>query len=202
MRCVTTLKSTDGVGTGVSVGGASGVGVGAGGGVFAGTGVSVGVGTGVSVGSGVSVGFSVGVGTGVLVAVLVGTGVLVRVLVAVAVAGGRGVLVGVGVILAITWQPVRARARKTYKITLEVHRSVWSKSFIKILSSVVFGIRHASRFHGFNQPSNPYRDQVTGRAASHCIHPRKIEALNGRAGIWHPVDKSAGNIHSQCNSPL
>jgi hypothetical protein len=131
MRCVTTLKSTDGVGTGVSVGVSTGVGVGAGGGVFAGTGVSVGVGTGVSVGSGVSVGFSVGVGTGVLVAVLVGIGVLVRVLVAVAVAGGRGVLVGVGVIRAMTWQLVRARARKTYKITLEVHRSVWSKSFIR-----------------------------------------------------------------------
>jgi len=144
MRCVTTLKPTDGVGTGVSVGGASGVGVGTGGGVFAGTGVSVGVGTGVSVGRGVSVGFSVGVGTGVLVAVLVGTGVPVGVLVAVAVAGGRGVLVGVGVILAMTWQPVRARARKTYKITLEMHRSVWSKSFIRSfhLSFLAFVTHH------------------------------------------------------------
>jgi hypothetical protein len=98
---------------------------------LAGTGVSVGAGTGVSVGNGVSVGFGVGVGTGVLVAVLVGIGVPVGVLVAVAVAGGLGVLVGVGVILAMVWQPVKARARKTYQITLEVHRSVWSKSFIR-----------------------------------------------------------------------
>jgi hypothetical protein len=97
--------------------------------------VSVGVGTGMSVGSGVSVGFGVGVGAGVLVAVLVGIGVLVGVLVPVAVTGGRGVLVGVGVIPVIAWQPVRARARKTVQITL-VHWNVWSKSFIKVLSSV------------------------------------------------------------------
>jgi hypothetical protein len=122
MRCVITLKSTDGAGTGVSVGGATGVGVGAGGGVLAGTGVSVGVGTGVSVGAGtgVSVGGVVGVGAGVLVAVLVGIGVLVRVLVAVAVEGGRGVLVGVGVIPPMVWQPVTARARKAHQMILSI----------------------------------------------------------------------------------
>jgi len=127
MRCVTTLKSTAGAGTGVSVGGASGVGVGAGGAVFAGSGVSVGLGRGVAVGSGVSVGFAVGVGAGVLVAVLVGMGVLVGVLVAVAVVGGRGVLVGVGVIPAMTWQLVMARARKAHQMILRLFRS---KSFM------------------------------------------------------------------------
>jgi hypothetical protein len=132
-----TLKSTDGAGTGVSVGVSTGGGVGAVGGVFAGSGVSVGAGTGVSVGGGVSVGFIVGVGTGVLVAVLVGSGVPVAVLVgsgvpvgvlvAVAVAGDRGVLVGVGVIPAIAWQPVIARARKALPMIRRLFRS---KGFI------------------------------------------------------------------------
>jgi hypothetical protein len=151
MRCVMTLKSTDGIGTGVSVGGSTGVGVGAGGDVFAGTGVSVGAGTGVSVGAvvGVSVGAVVGVGTGVLVAVLVGTGVPVGVLVAVAVAGGLGVLVGVGVIPAMAWQPVIARTRKTYQITLEVHRSVGSKSFIGPLHFFV----SANAFFNLDSPT-------------------------------------------------
>jgi hypothetical protein len=146
-----TLKSTDGAGTGVSVGGSIGVGVGAGGGVFAGSGVSVGVGTGVSVGFvvGVSVGFAVGVGTGVPVAVLVGTGVPVRVLVTVAVTGGRGVLVGVGVIPATAWQPVIARTRKTYQITLEVHRSARSKSFIGPLHFFV----SANAFFNLDSPT-------------------------------------------------
>jgi hypothetical protein len=129
MRCVITLKSTDGAGTGVSVGGSTGVGVGAGGGVFAGTGVSVGAGTGVSVGSGVSVGLVVGVGTGVLVAVLVGIGVSVGVLVAVAVAGGLGVLVGVGVILAMVWQPVIVRASRAHQMILRLSRPrFWSRA--------------------------------------------------------------------------
>jgi hypothetical protein len=96
---------------------------------LAGSGVSVGTGTGVSVGSGVSVGLVVGVGTGVLVAVLVGIGVSVGDLVAVAVAGGLGVLVGVGVILATTWQPVRARASRAHQMILRLsRRRFWSRA--------------------------------------------------------------------------